>query len=92
MFAAGVGRQGREEKESLEDASKILAQVTEGTESPSAEIAKAAVGRVLGRKISLVLEIRFEGSRPPGGDIIESAVGLISLDLGMKVCIWKPLA
>lgn len=86
------GGQGREEKESFKDASEVLAQVTESIESPSAEIAKAAVRRVAGGKVSSVLEIRFEESRPPGGDIIESAVGLISLDLGIKVCSWKPLA
>lgn len=59
-----------EEKERLKDASKVKAQPTERIESPSTEIGrKAAVGRVVGRKMrDSVLETKFEMVRPPSVD------------------------
>lgn len=45
---------------------KALNQVTERIESPSTEIGKATVGRVLGKNLSRssVLEVKCEISRP----------------------------
>lgn len=52
---------------------EVLNQVTERIESPSTEIGKATVGRVLGKNLvrSSVLEVKFEVSRPPSGDSSE---------------------